>query len=326
MRHFVGSIMSTTCTDDTLKAAAAVQTRLTDDLDLPDRYLALNESYSSPFAFKLTQRGFYSEVNNLLNAVLFGLVKRRRLIVDQSGFEGQRWTDFFMADLPTAPPSLTSTISKEWVVDGVTHPGFHIIRKWAMRRHQRFPLLWLPEIGVGGSVFRVKRFLARMLTTPRLTHDVPSGLRRPFAAFHIRRGDKVGGYVANGEFIQEGDDVAPSAYVAFLNRVAPEIRCIFVMTDDYRCVEEVRTASPWRMVQSFCPPADRGYQQTEFSGMDAEQKRNRLKRLIAETEISSASDLFVGGFKSNVARFITLSHYQPARCFSIDGKKRWSPE
>lgn len=287
--------------------------------DLPrlDRYLTLNQSYGSPFVFNLTQRGFYSEVNNLLNAVLFGLAKRRRLIVDQSGFEGQHWTDFFTADLPTAPSSLIRTVPKEWLVDGVTHPGFRLIRKWVTRRHTRFPWLWLPEIGPG-SVFDVKRSVARMLTTPRFSQDIPSELEPPFAAFHIRRGDKLD--------TREGDHVAASAYVDLLNRKAPEVRSIFVMTDDYRCVEEIQTASPERTVKSFCLPSERGYQQGEFSAMDVERKRASRKQLIAETQIAAASYLFIGGFKSNVARFVTLWHNQPARCFSIDGKKRWPPD
>jgi hypothetical protein len=289
------------------------------------RYLTVNQSYSSPFIFKLTQRGFYSEVNTLLNAVLYGLAKRRRLIVDESGFEGQNWTDFFAAELPTAPSSLISTIPKEWFVDGVAHPGFYLIRKWAIRRHERFPFLWLPEIGLAGTVFQVKRSVARMLTTPRHSHDIPSELKRPFAAFHIRRGDKVGGYVVNGQVIREGDDIACSAYVDLLNRRAPAVRSIFVMTDDYRCVEEVRSAAPGRTVHSFCLPSERGYQQDEFSAFDLGRKSASLKRLVAETEIAAESDLFIGGFKSNVARFVTLWHRAPRRCVSIDGQKRWLP-
>jgi hypothetical protein len=295
------------------------------NIPLLDRYLAVNQSYSSPFVFKLTQRGFFSEVNNLLNAVLYGLAKRRRLIVDESGFEGQNWTDFFTASLPTAPSSLINTVPKEWFVDGVKHQGFYLIRKWAIRRHERFPFLWLPEIGLGGTVFRVQRSIARMLTTPRHPHDIPSELKRPFAAFHIRRGDKVGGYVINGQVIREGDDIASSVYVDLLNRKAPEVRSIFVMTDDYRCVEEVKAAATGRIVHAFCLPSERGYQQDEFSALDAGQKRTSLKRLVAEANIATMSDLFIGAFKSNVGRFVALWHHEPRRCFSVDGQKRWLP-
>jgi hypothetical protein len=293
---------------------------------LLDRYLTLNESFGSPFVFKLTRRGFYSEVNNLLNAVLFGLTKRRRLIVDESDFEGQNWTDFFTANLPTAPSSLINTVPKEWFVDGNLHLGFRTIRNWVTRRHKKFPLLWFPELGLGGSVFQVKRSVARMLATPRFSHDIPSELRRPFAAFHIRRGDKVEGYVFNDQLIREGDNVAALAYVDLLNRRAPKVRCIFVMTDDYRSVEDVKTAAPGRVVLSFCLPSERGYYQGEFTSLDVKRKRASLDRLIAEAEIAAASSLFVGGFKSNVARFVTLWHHQPRRCFSIDSMKRWSPE
>jgi hypothetical protein len=164
-----------------------------------------------------------------------------------------------------------------------------------------------------------------MLATPLLSYDIPNALTRPFAAFHIRRGDKVEGYVIDGELIREGDNVAASAYVHLLNRRAPAVRSIFVMTDDYRCVEDVRTAAQGRIVQSLCLPSERGYRQDEFSALDGERKGASLRRLVAETEIAAASSLFIGGFKSNVARFVTLCHHRPGRCFSIDGQKRWSP-
>lgn len=50
------------------------------------RYRALNDSFGNPFVFALTDRGFFSEVNNLMDAMTYGLVLWRRLIVDQTAF------------------------------------------------------------------------------------------------------------------------------------------------------------------------------------------------------------------------------------------------
>jgi|LakMenE01Jun11ns_1017448.scaffolds.fasta_scaffold9688224_1 hypothetical protein len=66
-------------------------------------YHQINSSYGDPFVFCLTGRGFYSEVNNLINAVLFGIVKKRRLYVDESRFAygSLQWADFFEAKKST---------------------------------------------------------------------------------------------------------------------------------------------------------------------------------------------------------------------------------
>src|SRR6516164_421004 len=89
------------------------------------RYFELNEGYGSPFVFHLSYRGFYSEVNNLLNAVIYGLGNRRRLIVDESEWCGGRWTDFYTVSLPDAPASVVSTVPEEWVINSVFHPHFN---------------------------------------------------------------------------------------------------------------------------------------------------------------------------------------------------------
>ena len=125
--------------------------------DLLERYLAVNSRYGRPFIFKLTQRGFYSEVNNLLNAMIFGLAKGRRLIVDESDFEGLMWSDFFTSSLPTAPQHIIDRVPEPWVIDGSRTYQFWSIWKFVVKRHRLHLPLWIPSMSMFGGIEHIKR-------------------------------------------------------------------------------------------------------------------------------------------------------------------------
>lgn len=292
---------------------------------LLSRYLALNENFCSPFVFSLTKRGFYSEANNLLNAVMYGLQKKRRLIVDESQSDIADWTKFFASRLPTTAQLSTAEVSKDWTITSAGHANFVRIRRFAERRHRFHVPIYIPDLEIFGRVLQVKRLLAAMLTRPHRESELLAGLAPEFAAFHIRRGDKTNGYRVGEKLIIEGDSVHPQAYLTMLADKAPDIKSIFVMTDDFSVVGELSELARGYDVISMCKPHQRGYSQNHFSGLSTVEKANDLHSLIAETQIAAASSIFIGGYKSNVARFIPLWHFSPRMCFSIDGARHWTP-
>lgn len=292
-----------------------------------NKYLSVNESFSSPFVFRLTQRGFYSEINNLLNAVMFGLAHERRLVVDENQFGGLEWRNLFATSLPVGTTEVTAEVTADWMISGVFSPGFSAIQKWANDRFTSPGALSFPQLGMSGSFFHVKCELARMLTRPpSLPVVLPAGLAEQFAAVHIRRGDKTEGFVSSkNQFIIEGDEVAPDVYIEKLANEAPEIRSIFVMTDDFKMIEDFRNAGRDYNICTFCEREENGYRQTEFWSLQPAEKTHRVRRLIAEVEIAAASSIFLGGYKSNVARYVPLLHKHPERCFSVDRQTTWHP-
>lgn len=295
--------------------------------ELNSHYLTINSSFGSPFVYSLTRRGFYSEINNLLNAVIYGLAHKRQLIVDQSQFNDLDWQCLFATELPVASSELTEKVPPDWVISGVHSPNFRKIREWAKWRHYiRIPM-WFPRMRMWGNMFDVKREVAQMLTRPLVAATFPTGLTEPFAAMHIRRGDKTEGNLnSKQQLIIEGDDVDPRSYIDKLMLKSPEIRSIFVMTDDYKMIEDLKLTGQGYSIFTFCSPEESGYRQPAFSSLEPVQKAARIQRLIAETQIAAASSIFLGGFKSNVARFVRLWHAHPDRCFSVDGQEVWLPD
>ncbi len=281
--------------------------------DLERRYLTVNAHNGRPFALKLTQRGFYSEVNNLLNVMLYGLIKGRRLVVDESEFDGESWSSFFLSKLPTGP---LEGVPPDWVLCGSASSKFWKIRGDIARRHRQNTPVILPSLHIAGGIRRAKRDLANMIFVPRTS---PPPRPQPYAAVHVRRGDKI------AHPAPEGEDISLEKYLSMICQKAPNIREVFVMTDDYTSVEEFRALAPDYTFDTLCDPQEKGYDQATFSAKTPAEKAASLDRLIYETQIAIRSDLFLGGFKSNVGRFITLIHDDPRRCFSMDSQTDWLP-
>lgn len=295
-------------------------------LPLIDRYLAANAAYGHPFSLRLTQRGHYSEVNCLIAAMVYGLIHRRRFVVDQSQFEGLRWTDLYSSELPTALPSIVESIAPDWMLLKDGDRRFASVRRRTHRHHMRRLPVWNPTVGRLTSVFQASRLLAAEFCRPAQALPAPSYFLRPYAAFHIRRGDKVLGSLVDGKrTIPEGQDIPVTAYLELLSRKAPSINHVWVMTDDYGAVEQLRSAAPSIHFETTCDPSARGYEQTEFSARPVKVKLAERQALIAETEVAARSAVFIGGFSSNVDRFIMLRHHDPKACFSVDREKRWYP-
>lgn len=292
-----------------------------------DTYISINSRNSNPFLFSLTNRGFYSEVNNLLNAILYGLVTKRQLVVDQSRFANGDlvWSNLYNSSLPLVTEDLLKTVHPDWIITDNHSPGFsrlsHSIDQW----HRRKRFFLSRSYGFYRSVFAAKRYLASQFCQPLALVERDS-LPQPYAAIHVRRGDKVDGYLSRkGKVIIEGENSPLRDYMSVIRRQAPRLKCLFVMTDDYRVIHELKLIEPDLEIVTFCQDTEQGYKQTEFSTLEQETKTSSIRRLISEVEIASHSQVFVGCYKSNVSRYIALVHKNPQRCSSIDGQKHWYP-
>jgi hypothetical protein len=293
---------------------------------LSNNYNIANTGSPNPIKYHLTSRGFFSEVNNLLNAIAFALVKRRRLIADETtfGFGDYRWLDFFTTKLPTLQAGESVSIIPDWeICDGMSK-SFHAIRRSVNRWHRLRLPFYIPRIGFFLNYFRLKREIARHFCATISKPEI-SFLPKEYAAFHIRKGDKVEGYdSANGKVI-EGEDRPIHEYLSFLHRLAPNLKNVFVMTDDFQVIEELRNTAKTIRFETLCESNEKGYHQSKFDWLDKKGKINSLIRLLAEVDIAINSKLFLGCYKSNVSRHIALTHKYPYNCHSIDSQKRWDP-
>ena len=115
-----------------------------------------------------------------------------------------------------------------------------------------------------------------------------------YAVFHIRRGDKI----------TSGEDVLSSyeSYIKKLQRT--KINSIFIMTDDYSVFEEMVKKYPMYKFQTLTKKTQRGHFQSSFNKMSINEIESNTINLLTEIEIARESELFVGSLNSNIYRLI----------------------
>lgn len=288
-------------------------------------YIKYNKNLKTDLIFELTSRGFYSEILVLYSAILHCAILKRRIIISDNEFNGLKWSDIFESPIPRIDN--IGILNPEAIhIEKTKDPWFKRIRKDIYNWSELSPriIINIPEIGIYGNVFDACRVLARALFWPNAEiikeyRDMKERLRvsaGTYAAFHIRRGDKIQQ--------NEGDDIDPLLYLEKIKTVNPGITEIFVLTDDYSTVEILRDSSHLT-IKTLCPESQRGHFWMDFNAQSPDEKLAKIRLLIIETLIAAESSSFVGVWRSNVSRMIGLLHPSPQRCYSLDRRDTWEP-
>lgn len=290
--------------------------------ELERAYRQLNDTFNGPVVFHFSYRGFYSEVNALLNAVIFALVHRRRLLVNQDALRPLRWEELYRSRLPAVADEIN--IDQDWIAHDHRAPAFKAIRDFALNAWRTQQSLVIPELGFSGNLFQARGFFSRLLCAPQDSREHVVAPLEPFAAIHVRRGDKTAGYqTGDGRLIVEGEATPVDVYFDIIDKAPVNIRDIFLMTDDYAVVREIQERFAFRYaISTLSSELEDGYTNKGFRRKSPSEKRDALRRLILETSIAERAALFIGGTKSNVPRFIAPI-LQSGRYVGVDSLGDW---
>lgn len=290
------------------------------------RYRQANADFEQPLILHLTRRGFFSEVNFAMDAALFALTHRRRLAVDEGRFNALRWSDYFASELPAAGADLIRQAPESEQIRKAKDAAFQGLLNWVKAATLPDVRLRVDVLGAEGDFFQVKRALYRLFCRPAppIEAEAAAAMARlrlapgQYAAVHLRRGDKVASRIKNGRPWSEGENT-PLAHIArMLDELSPASRDVFLLTDDFAAAGELQAACPGRRVHTLCPPDESGHDQERFNAAPVEARAATVRRLVVECLIAASSDAFVGGYKSNVAKFVASIHADPGRCASTD--------
>jgi len=240
-------------------------------------YLQENAGYGEKLVFRLEHRtGFGSNINRMIAVQLHCLVCKTQFQLDLSRwFPDDRDADGFKV---FAPFGVSSNLSEPTVCTAA-NPGNigSLIVNWLPAQH-----FYYPQLGIDGGIFHAKSVIAKMILQPiaditgerwAATEDL-----KPYVAVHVRRGDKVNS--------GEAEKIEVSKYLRKIQDVAPDIRNIFVATDDYRVVSEFRELRPDLSVVSLCEKSKKGYFHTK--GVERRGKSLLLTCIISRTQIISS--------------------------------------
>jgi len=263
--------------------------------------------------FFLTHRGFYAEVIGLINAKIHCQKEGTRLCVNTDRFiygDIRKYLDCDDFDFGM-PETEEPKISYPWSTAVPEHTSNYET------------LLHSPKTWEEVRPIAVKMFSK----VPASEMELPE----VYDAVHIRRGDKTfdwhtkqSGYFEVKDFISHfEDDGVP----------------LYVMTDDYTVIDEVRKHTNKPLLFKV-QPDERGWFSYHFMGSTFDKKKHddRYSKftdegsrerhqstlvLLEETWICTRARKFVGTFSSNVGKFIKTVHPSPECCVSLDDEWSW---
>jgi hypothetical protein len=283
--------------------------------------------------YGLTQRGFFSEINVLVCNVAFAMVAGEDLYLDDSRFLTP-WGDVLEATLPMIA-ELRAELHRRIVI---SHPKadkavWNERLKAVKRGCDEGAVVAVPDIGFEGGWVQLLARVSAQVFVPRPENVAAAdrvqaelGLEGPFAAVHMRRGDKTAGYhKRNGQFRVEGRAAPFDLYVETLSVLAPGVRRIFVLSDDYREVIEAQARHPELELVTLCRPDETGYFHSDFLALSRKERLQAIRRLIVEVLIAVRSAAFAGLYRSNVSLMVAALHQHPERCASVDQATSWTP-
>jgi hypothetical protein len=283
--------------------------------------------------YQLTQRGFTSELNNLLLALLYCETNRIEFRLSSrywGAAHNKGWEDYFEPFCQEQNNRLTriGTIKRLPKAIARRQRIYKILRPRTLFTHDIWPLIQTPEFlkqhfslpafQIDGNIFHAKQKLLEHISPPSPTihqaiQSITHAISPPYVALHIRRGDKI---------VSEATRIEIDDYVAAIQRVAPKSKRVFIATDDYSVVEEFRQRFPVYQVFTLCSQKQQGHQQSTFNKACPDQKKSDTLNLLADIECISKADHFIGTFSSNIGRFIALK-VGLDQCTSLDVS--WHP-
>lgn len=126
-----------------------------------------------------------------------------------------------------------------------------------------------------------------------------------YAVLHIRRGDKL----------TTGEDSLYS-YDKYMSKIdVKNIQCVFVMSDDYRVYEDLVKNYPKLNFYTLIDENHRGHFQSSFNKLSINEKEKNAINLFTEIEIAKEANFFVGSKNSNIYRLI--EYFKINNCFDI---------
>ncbi len=302
-------------------------------------FSGVNQSHHDCLVYCLGDRGFFAEVSTVARAMIYAWANGLQLLLSSEEFawKGQHgWTDYF-EPFCHEPSEVDPARIKQHVAftrTGDREP-FNILRGY-----QPEELIFGHRRIIGFE--NILAFFVRMIFQP--VEDCQSvidtlsaqlGLPADYDALHIRRGDKV------------GDEDVHYPVEVYLNRLAPipAGRTLFVMSDSYQAVEEIRDNlkqdradvrvvtlverqstgfDVWGlrrgekfMGQSNDQSAGQGAHQNVDHGHAQSQKDyilQQTQRLLAETVVAAGSSRFISTWLSNVGRTVCHLHPRQSQC------------
>lgn len=290
-------------------------------MQLVNQYNQLNNSFKKTLVFRIgSEAGFFSEYNNMILAMLYCLehqIKFELYSADANfGFE-KGWQDYF---IPFCEESISPNHSKYnhrqpfelSLLKKISILLFKRVSKveylthdlWNKFHNNDFEKKYFDFqlLDIKGNILEICSCLVKMTwkyneETKNKIDKIVESVQLPdsYISIHVRRGDKS----------IECENIDLNRYFNLLNKSSVE-KNIFVSTDDYSVVENLRNDYPNYNYFTLCPVNRYGYFQKEFDNLCPNAVKVEMYELFASIEIMCNSEMFIGTFKSNIGMYLGM--------------------
>ncbi len=290
------------------------------EINLRKEYIKLNESFKKQLIYPLTNRGFFSEINNLSLAVLYCLDNKINFKISTRNWVSGKWIDYFNPTfkeynglIPIPSHSVFDIKSSEKL-----YYNYHKYVKnrvivqdgiWDKMRSPSFTgkNFYFPDLNINGGIFQAKQQVMELIldynqNTINNSFNIAEDINfiSSSAGIHVRRGDKVDG--TN----KEADIFKIQSYVKKAKAIDPDINKFTICTDDYSVVEEFKSNYPEYDFLTYCPESKKGYSQKAYNNLKSISLINKEGfSVIKDVYLLTKSKIFIGANSSSISRFVS---------------------
>lgn len=278
------------------------------------QYLRYNNRFKQEYVYRLGgSTGFFSEYNNMLIAMLYCLVTQKRFALQSRNANfssGAGWSTFFRSFIDEVYDSQLDKFNyrvKPLYQSQKERYLYNIYKCFHYRRHYMYEFFNLmremdtdciyevKELNLKGNLRECCTELHRMIwhyneTTRMKIDSLITSLSLPdsYVGIHVRQGDKI----------LENKLYQPSEYMDII-QIRTKIKDVFVLTDDYRTIENLRNNYSDYKFYTLCDESERGYYLPELEKRSQEYRDASMLRLWASMDVLEKGEFFVGTFSAN---------------------------
>lgn len=287
-----------------------------------ENYNKLNNTFKKTLVFRVgIQAGLYSEINHMFLAVLFCLKNKIRFVLSSTNNNfsyNKGWEDYFLPfceesysklhlkynarsyQIKTSIPNIIKTklIRKALGIDFLTQDIWTFIRD-AKFQNETFDF---PELTISGNLVSALQVVVNYIW--RFQPDIQQEIDAAIQTLNIPT-EYVGVHLRSGDKATEAKLSAVHEYINYIKNIT-SIKELFILTDDYRNIKELKSSFTDYQIYSFCKEEEKGFSEGYYNQLDKQAKKKITVKLLTDSEVLYKSSVFVGTFSSNVGLFIGM--------------------
>jgi hypothetical protein len=255
-------------------------------------YLALQRNTAVVFTLN-SSAGFFSVFFMMCKVYLYAKSNNYDFYIDHDKWQytyNNGWHDYFDS-LRVWKPENASTCK---TIYRFNHDNCHRLPQHSIRSY----------ISVINEIFIVNKTIQNIVKT-----YINNTIRNDFVSLYVRRGDKTTGSAKEMDTLSMKEIIEKTV----INQTIP----IFIQTDDYSVIEELKYLMPYTKIYTFTNKEERGSTNANMLTWTPSQRKSQTEIFLASVLVFSNGVQCWSDHRSNVGRFHKLLAYNKTSLYPL---------